>query len=143
MIVNHWSVKALGSDHPDAVKLLRAYLAEIAGRYLGSGDMPLESMYRMARMASLVDGASEVHKVSVAKSELARYEPKDGWPSEHVPTRLATARARFAHLLEAINGEHPVSPLGATFEDGYRNAALADAIAESSRIGSRQVMSYR
>jgi acyl-CoA dehydrogenase len=66
-----------------------------------SGDMPLESMYRMARMASLVDGANEVHKVSVAKSELSRYEAVEGWPSEHVPTRLAAARARFAHLLEA------------------------------------------
>jgi acyl-CoA dehydrogenase len=66
-----------------------------------SGDMPLESMYRMARMASLVDGANEVHKVSVAKSELARYQPVEGWPTEHVPTRLAAARSRFAHLLEA------------------------------------------
>ena len=66
-----------------------------------SGDMPLESMYRMARMASLVDGANEVHKVSVAKSELARYQAVEGWPSEHVPTRLAAARARFAYLLEA------------------------------------------
>jgi acyl-CoA dehydrogenase len=66
-----------------------------------SGDMPLEAMYRMARMASLVDGANEVHKVSVAKSELARYQAVEGWPSEHVPTRLAAARARFAHLLEA------------------------------------------
>jgi acyl-CoA dehydrogenase len=66
-----------------------------------SGDMPLESMYRMARMGRLVDGANEVHKVSVAKSELARYQPVEGWPSEHVPTRLAAARSRFAHLLEA------------------------------------------
>jgi acyl-CoA dehydrogenase len=66
-----------------------------------SGDMPLESMYRMARMASLVDGANEVHKVTIAKSELKRYAPVEGWPSEHIPTRLATARERFAHLLEA------------------------------------------
>jgi acyl-CoA dehydrogenase len=55
----------------------------------------------MARMASLVDGANVVHKVSVAESELSRYEAVEGWPSEHVPTRLALARARFAHLLEA------------------------------------------
>jgi acyl-CoA dehydrogenase len=66
-----------------------------------SGDMPLELMYRMARMASLVDGANEVHKVSIAKSELARYQAVEGWPTEHVPTRLAMARDRFAHLLEA------------------------------------------
>jgi acyl-CoA dehydrogenase len=65
-----------------------------------SSDMPLESMYRFARMASLVDGANEVHKVTIAKSELARYESRDGWPSEHVPTRLAEAKARFASLME-------------------------------------------
>jgi acyl-CoA dehydrogenase len=66
-----------------------------------SGDMPLESMYRMARMASLVDGATEVHKVTIANDELKRYTPVDGWPSEHIPNRLAAAHARFAHLLEA------------------------------------------
>jgi acyl-CoA dehydrogenase len=52
-------------------------------------------------MASLVDGANEVHKVTIAKSELKRYAPVEGWPSEHIPTRLAAARERFAHLLEA------------------------------------------
>jgi len=66
-----------------------------------SSDLPLESMYRMARMASLVDGANEVHKVTIAKGELSRYEAVTGWPTEHVPTRLSNARARFANLLEA------------------------------------------
>jgi acyl-CoA dehydrogenase len=66
-----------------------------------SSDMPLERMYRMARMAPLVDGANEVHTVSIAKAELKRYHGVDGWPTEHVPTRLQAARARFAHLLEA------------------------------------------
>jgi hypothetical protein len=42
-----------------------------------------------------------VHKVTIAKSELARYQAVEGWPSEHVPTRLAIAKERFAHLLEA------------------------------------------
>lgn len=65
-----------------------------------SSDMPLERMYRIARMASLVDGANEVHKVSIARSELGRYQPVEGWPSEHVPTREVEARLRFAHLLD-------------------------------------------
>src|ERR1700693_4124895 len=49
-----------------------------------SGDMPLAAMYGMARGATLVDGANEVHRVSVARSELAGCDPKEGWPSEHV-----------------------------------------------------------
>ncbi|KUI29318.1 acyl-CoA dehydrogenase family protein [Mycobacterium sp. GA-2829] len=66
-----------------------------------TSDMPLEYMYRMARMAPLVDGANEVHKVTIAKEELKRYQGVEGWPTEHVPTRLKAARTRFAHLLEA------------------------------------------
>ncbi len=66
-----------------------------------SSDMPLELMYRSARMAPLVDGANEVHKVTIAREELKAYEAVEGWPSEHVPTRLAAARKRFADYLEA------------------------------------------
>lgn len=65
-----------------------------------SSDMPLEMMYRSARMAPLVDGANEVHKVSIAKAALKHYEAVEGWPSEHIPSRREQALKRFAHLLE-------------------------------------------
>jgi acyl-CoA dehydrogenase len=65
---------------------------QVHGSLGSSGNMPLESMYRVACLASLVDGA---------KSELSRYVAAEGWPSQHIPSRLATARSRFAHLLEA------------------------------------------
>ena len=65
-----------------------------------SCDMPLEAMYRSARMAPLVDGANEVHKVTIAREELKRYEGVEGWPSEHIPTRREQSLHRFAHLLE-------------------------------------------
>ena len=65
-----------------------------------SADMPLEMMYRSARMAPLVDGANEVHKVTIAKQALKQYPVVEGWPSEHIPTRLTEARKRFAHLLD-------------------------------------------
>jgi alkylation response protein AidB-like acyl-CoA dehydrogenase len=66
-----------------------------------SCDMPLEAMYRSARMAPLVDGANEVHKVTIAREELKRYEGVEGWPTEHIPTRREESLKRFAHLLEA------------------------------------------
>jgi acyl-CoA dehydrogenase len=60
-------------------------------------------MYRHARSARLVDGADEVHRMSVARQILKGYEgPSDGVPSEHVPTRREAARARFADLLAAV-----------------------------------------
>lgn len=64
-----------------------------------SGDMPLEEMYRAARAARIYDGPDEVHKTTVAKRILRGYTPVDV-PTEHVPTRAAAAKARFAGYLE-------------------------------------------
>ena len=56
-------------------------------------DLPLEEMYRMARASRLVDGADEVHKVTIARKMLkgipgcgglaqrARADPPSGQPS--------------------------------------------------------------
>jgi acyl-CoA dehydrogenase len=66
-------------------------------------DLPLEAMYRHARAARFYDGPDEVHRQSVARQILRGYSPPPGEvPSEHVPTRQAAARAKFAHLLEAV-----------------------------------------
>jgi acyl-CoA dehydrogenase len=67
-----------------------------------STDMPLENMYRAARAARIYDGADEVHRQNVARRILRGYTPPpDEVPSEHVPTRRAAARERFAELLES------------------------------------------
>ena len=65
-----------------------------------SADMPLEEMYRNARASRLVDGADEVHKVSIARRTLKGYSAVDGHPTEHIPTRRAAALDRFADLLD-------------------------------------------
>jgi acyl-CoA dehydrogenase len=68
-----------------------------------STDMPLEAMYRYARGARFYDGPDEVHRQSAARQILRGYEPPPhDVPSEHLPTRRAAARERFAHLLEAV-----------------------------------------
>lgn len=71
-----------------------------------STDLPLEQMYRFARAARIYDGPDEVHRQSVARQVLRGYAaPKDGVPSEHVPTRRAAARERFADLLELVTAD--------------------------------------
>ncbi|MDX6678490.1 MAG: acyl-CoA dehydrogenase [Solirubrobacteraceae bacterium] len=71
-----------------------------------STDMPLEAMYRYARGARFYDGPDEVHRQSVARQILRGYEPPpDGVPSEHVPTRRALARERFAELLDTVTSD--------------------------------------
>ena len=65
-----------------------------------SADMPLEEMYRNARASRLVDGADEVHKVSIARRTLKEYAAVEGFPTEHIPTRRAAALERFGDLLD-------------------------------------------
>jgi len=69
-----------------------------------SADLPLEHMYRAARAARIYDGPDEVHKVSVARRILKGYKPVDT-PTEHIPSRTAAARQRFASLLESATAD--------------------------------------
>ncbi len=60
------------------------------------------------------------------------------WPPGHIIGWEHTFVHEIAHLLDCIANDKPVAPLAADFEDGYRNAVVADAIVESARTG-RQV----
>lgn len=73
---------------------------QIHGSLGYSSDMPLEAMYRWSRAARLYDGPDEVHKVTVARHLLRGYQPADP-PSEHIPTRRAAARERYAAAIDA------------------------------------------
>src|SRR5215212_6620537 len=76
---------------------------QIHGALGYSTDLPLEAMYRYARAARIYDGPDEVHRQSVARQILNGYQaPEDGVPREHLPTRRAAARERFAELLETV-----------------------------------------
>jgi acyl-CoA dehydrogenase len=66
-----------------------------------SNEMPLGRMWMMAPIMGLVDGPSEVHRVTVARQVLKRYRAAPGlWPTEHLPEKIAAARRKFAEYLE-------------------------------------------
>jgi acyl-CoA dehydrogenase len=66
-----------------------------------SNEMPLGRMWMMAPVMGLVDGPSEVHRVTVARQVLKRYQAAPGlWPTEHLPEKIAAAREKFAEYLE-------------------------------------------
>jgi acyl-CoA dehydrogenase len=70
-----------------------------------SDEMPFASMLMGAAVMGIADGPTEVHKVTVARQVLREYKGVDGlFPSAHLPSRLAAARERFAHLLESEIG---------------------------------------
>jgi acyl-CoA dehydrogenase len=68
-------------------------------------EMPLARMWWSGPALALADGPTEVHKVTVARQVLKGYRPSDDlWPSEHVPKKVAAAKAKFAAFLDAEVG---------------------------------------
>jgi acyl-CoA dehydrogenase len=66
-----------------------------------SNEMPFSRMMVGAQVMAIADGPTEVHKITIARQVLRDYKASDGlWPSEHLPTRRAAARQRFAEILE-------------------------------------------
>lgn len=75
------------------------------------------------------------HNVLISES----YHPfwENWWPHGHMIGWEHTFIHEIAHLLDAIVNNKSIAPYGATFEDGYKNAVICDAIqqsAESNRL---------
>ena len=67
-----------------------------------TNEMPLMSMLMGSESLALADGPTEVHKIQVAKAYLGQAREAPGlFPSEHIPTRLAAARDKYADALAA------------------------------------------
>jgi predicted dehydrogenase len=54
------------------------------------------------------------------------------WPAGHIIGWEHTFVHELTHLLDCIANDKPVDPIGATFRDGYINAAICDAILQSA-----------
>jgi predicted dehydrogenase len=65
------------------------------------------------------------------------------WPPGHILGWEHTFIHQFQHLLEAIRDDRDVGPHAATFADGYRAAAVCEAILRSADEGSRVVIEYK
>ena len=64
------------------------------------------------------------------------------WPHGHIIGWEHTFVHEINHLLDAIVNKKDVAPFGATFEDGYKNAVICDAILESAESGRRVSVKY-
>lgn len=72
------------------------------------------------------------------------YHPYWGnwWPHGHMLGWEHSFVHEFHHFFDAIVNGKDVAPYGATFEDGYKNAVLCDAILESARTGNTIDIKY-
>lgn len=62
-----------------------------------SNELPLAQMLLGGPTLAVADGPTEVHKAQLAKHFLKQATPAPGlFPSEHIPTRLAAAQAKYA-----------------------------------------------
>ena len=64
------------------------------------------------------------------------------WPQGHIIGWEHTFVHQLHHFLDAVVNGTEVGPLCGTFEDGYRNAVICDAILESARAGRRVEITY-
>jgi acyl-CoA dehydrogenase len=71
---------------------------QVCGALGYSTDLPVESWYRTMRFGPIGDGPDELHKSVLARTLLKGYQPVDGWPTEHVPSRRPAAEAKWAEL---------------------------------------------
>src|ERR1700677_3690982 len=66
-----------------------------------SDEMPFVKMMVAAESLGIADGATELHKMTVARRTLREHQPvTTPFPSQHIPTRRAEAQARLAERLE-------------------------------------------
>jgi len=80
------------------------------------------------------------HTVSVTESFHPYYE--NWWPHGHIIGWGETFVHEFHHFFDAIVNNKPVDPQGATFEDGYKNAVIGDAVLASAASGRMVDIKY-
>jgi len=94
-------IAAIKITMPGVLHDIAARALQVHGALGASNEMPFAQMVHGSFVMGLADGPTEVHKVTVAKQVLRDYKAVDGlWPSEHLPARLAAARAKYAAYLE-------------------------------------------
>ncbi len=66
-----------------------------------SDEVPLINMWANIPELGMVDGPTEVHKVTVARTVLRDYEAAPGlFPTYHTPTQRDAAMAKYGHFLD-------------------------------------------
>jgi predicted dehydrogenase len=64
------------------------------------------------------------------------------WPAGHILGWEHTFTHEMYHFLNALANDEEVGPIGATFEDGYRNSVILDGLKESAETGRKVYLTY-
>ena len=95
------NIAAIKTIMPAVYHDIAARALQVHGALGASNEMPFTRMVTGSFVMGIADGPTEVHKVTVARQVLRGYQPSDDlWPSEHLPKKLAAARAKYADYLD-------------------------------------------
>jgi hypothetical protein len=64
------------------------------------------------------------------------------WPNGHIVGWEHSHINQLNNLIESIMHDRDVGPYGATFEDGYRAAVIAEVIEEAAASGRKQDVTF-
>jgi acyl-CoA dehydrogenase len=96
-------ISAVKAAMPKVLHDVASRALQLHGSLGVSHEMPFASMVLESFHMGLADGATEVHKVTLAREVLKGYTgTEDLFPTQHLPRLRAEAEARFAAVLEAV-----------------------------------------
>jgi acyl-CoA dehydrogenase len=93
-------IAAVKAAMPGTLRNVTRRALQIHGSLGVSNEMPFVGMMVEAAIMGLADGATEVHKVTLARQILGGYQPSPGlFPTGHLIELRAQARAKYAGVL--------------------------------------------
>jgi acyl-CoA dehydrogenase len=100
-------ISAVKAGMPQVLHDVAARALQVHGSLGVSNEMPFGSMVLESFHMGLADGATEVHKVTLARQILAEYKATDDlFPTMHMPRLRAQAHDKYDDILYATTPEH-------------------------------------
>lgn len=94
-------ISAVKTAMPAVLHDVAARALQIHGSLGASDEMPFGQMIMNSYQMGLVDGATEIHKSTLARQLLRQYEGTDGlFPTQHLPRLREAAQAKYAQALK-------------------------------------------
>jgi predicted dehydrogenase len=109
------------------------------------GELGLQRIYELIvhtepPQAFVLSGNRPIEDVLVTEAHHPYH--RYWWPFGHISGWEHLHANLIHHFVEAVANDRPISPDGATFEDGYKAAVISEAIEESSRTGKWIAITY-
>jgi acyl-CoA dehydrogenase len=99
-------ISAVKAAMPQVLHDVAARALQIHGSLGASEEMPFGAMIMESFHMGLVDGATELHKVTLARQLLKGYKPSAGlFPAAHLPRLADQAKSRYRDVLAELQSE--------------------------------------